>query len=103
MVRAALSYWPACLLLAHVLVLAGCAGNSAPSPTPPPPLDITVVRVEQRDVPIYGNWVATLDGYVNANIQPQVSGYLIRQNYKEGSLVHKDDVLLEIDPRPFQA
>jgi membrane fusion protein (multidrug efflux system) len=47
--------------------------------------------------------VATLDGYVNAQIQPQVSGYLIKQNYKEGSLVHKDDVLFEIDPRPFQA
>ncbi len=47
--------------------------------------------------------MATLDGYVNANIQPQVSGYLIKQDYKEGSLVHKDDVLFEIDPRPFQA
>jgi membrane fusion protein (multidrug efflux system) len=47
--------------------------------------------------------VATLDGYVNAQIQPQVSGYLIKQNYPEGSLVHKDDVLFEIDPRPFQA
>src|SRR5581483_7351972 len=49
------------------------------------------------------NWVATLDGYVNANIQPQVSGYLIRQSYREGSYVHKGDVLFEIDPRPFQA
>jgi membrane fusion protein (multidrug efflux system) len=57
----------------------------------------------QKDVPIYGDWVSTLDGYVNANIQPQVSGYLIRQNYREGSLVHKGDVLFEIDPRPFQA
>ena len=57
----------------------------------------------QKDVSIYGEWVATLDGYVNAQIQPQVSGYLIRQDYQEGSFVHKDDVLFEIDPRPFQA
>jgi membrane fusion protein (multidrug efflux system) len=55
------------------------------------------------DLPVYTEWVATLDGYVNAQIQPQVSGYLIRQNYKEGAYVHKGDVLFEIDPRPFQA
>ena len=57
----------------------------------------------QKDVSIYGEWVATLDGYVNAQIQPHVTGYLIKQDYREGSLVHKDDVLFEIDPRPFQA
>jgi membrane fusion protein (multidrug efflux system) len=68
---------------------------------PPPSVAFTLVK--QQDVPIYGNWVASLDGFVNANIQPQVSGYLIRQNYREGSLVHKGDVLFEIDPRPFQA
>ncbi|HEY4362190.1 MAG TPA: efflux RND transporter periplasmic adaptor subunit [Bryobacteraceae bacterium] len=62
-----------------------------------------MATVVQQDVPIYGDWVATLDGYVNANIQPQVGGYLIRQNYSEGSLVHKGDILFEIDPRPFQA
>jgi membrane fusion protein (multidrug efflux system) len=62
-----------------------------------------VARVAKKDVSIYGEWVATLDGYVNAQIQPQVTGYLIKQNYREGSLVHKDDVLFEIDPRPFQA
>jgi membrane fusion protein (multidrug efflux system) len=50
-----------------------------------------------------GQWVATTDGFVNAQIQPQVSGYLIRQDYKEGSEVHKGQVLFEIDPRPFQA
>ena len=50
-----------------------------------------------------GQWVATTDGYVNAQIQPQVSGYLIRQDYKEGSEVHKGQVLFEIDPRPLQA
>lgn len=57
----------------------------------------------QQDTPIYSEWVATLDGYVNAQIQPHVSGYIIRQNYKEGSVVKKGDVLFEIDPRPFKA
>ena len=57
----------------------------------------------QRDVSLHSEWVATLDGYVNAQIQPHVTGYLIEQDYREGSLVHKDDVLFEIDPRPFQA
>jgi RND family efflux transporter MFP subunit len=59
--------------------------------------------VTQRDVSIYGEWVATLDGYVNAQIQPHVTGYLIKQDYREGSFVHINDVLFEIDPRPFQA
>lgn len=68
-------------------------------PTP----DVVVAPVEQEDVPIYGEWVANLDGYINAQIQPQVSGYLIRQNYKEGSQVRKGQILYEIDPRPFQA
>jgi membrane fusion protein (multidrug efflux system) len=67
------------------------------------PPQVQVARVIQNDVSIYGEWVATLDGYVNAQIQPQVTGYLIKQDYREGSLVHKGDVLFEIDPRPFQA
>ncbi len=68
-----------------------------------PPMEVGVVAVTQADVPVTGDWVATLDGFVNAQIQPQVSGYLIRQNYREGSYVHKGQVLFEIDPRPFQA
>jgi membrane fusion protein (multidrug efflux system) len=59
--------------------------------------------VLQKDVSLHSEWVATLDGYVNAQIQPHVTGYLIKQDYREGSVVHKDDVLFEIDPRPFQA
>jgi RND family efflux transporter MFP subunit len=59
--------------------------------------------VVQKDVPMISEWTATLDGYVNAQIQPRVSGYLIRQDYKEGSYVHKGQVLFEIDPRPFVA
>jgi membrane fusion protein (multidrug efflux system) len=62
-----------------------------------------VTTATSESVPIIGNWVATTDGYVNAQIQPQVSGYLIRQDYVEGSEVHKGQVLFEIDPRPFQA
>jgi membrane fusion protein (multidrug efflux system) len=66
-------------------------------------LPVGVVPVRQADVPLTGEWVGTLDGFVNAQIQPQVSGYLIRQDYREGSSVTKGQVLFEIDPRPFQA
>jgi membrane fusion protein (multidrug efflux system) len=66
-------------------------------------MPVSVVKVRQADVPLTGNWVGTLDGYVNAQIQPQVSGYLVRQRYREGSVVKKDQILFEIDPRPFQA
>lgn len=92
------------LLLAAVLSLscAGC-GQKASSAQPPRPPRVEVATVIQKDVQISSEWVATLDGYVNAQIQPQVTGYLIKQDYREGSYVHKDDVLFEIDPRPFQA
>ena len=56
----------------------------------------------QQDVPIYQEWVATLDGYVNAQIQPRVSGYVIAQTFKEGSFVRKNETLFEIDPRPLR-
>ena len=64
---------------------------------------VQVTQVIQRDVPVYHEYLATLDGFVNAVIQPQVSGYLIKQNYQEGALVSKNQVLFKIDPRPFQA
>jgi membrane fusion protein (multidrug efflux system) len=64
---------------------------------------VSFVKVREADVPVKGEWVGTLDGFVNAQIQPQVSGYLVRQNYREGSPVAKDAVLFEIDHRPFQA
>ncbi|HTM16694.1 MAG TPA: efflux RND transporter periplasmic adaptor subunit [Terracidiphilus sp.] len=66
-------------------------------------MPVSVVKVRQADVPLTGEWVGTLDGYVNAQIQPQVSGYLVRQNYREGTAVGKNEVLFQIDPRPFQA
>ena len=83
-------------------VNAGCESQGAPAPAPPPPI-VEVTNVVQKDVPIEGEWVGTTDGYVNAQISPQVSGYLIRQDYKEGAFVRKGQVLFEIDPRPFQA
>ena len=70
--------------------------------TAPPP-DVMVAQVEQRDVPIYGEWIGTLDGFVNADVRAQVTGYLVRQDYKEGAFVNKGQLLFEIDPRPFQA
>jgi membrane fusion protein (multidrug efflux system) len=84
-----------------VVFVAGCGSPKAASPLPIP--EVEVASVIQKDVPIYSEWVATLDGYVNAQIQPQVSGYVIRQNYKEGSFVRKGQILFQIDPRPFQA
>jgi len=86
--------------LVIALLCAGCAEKKSPPAGGP---QVQVARVVQKDVSIYSEWVATLDGYVNAQIQPQVTGYLIKQDYQEGSFVHKDDVLFEIDPRPFQA
>jgi membrane fusion protein (multidrug efflux system) len=83
------------------IFVSGCNKSQATTATPMP--EVEVATVEQRDVPVYSEWVATLDGYVNAQIRPQVSGYIIKQNYTEGSLVRKGQVLFEIDPRPFTA
>jgi len=88
------------LSLLAVLPWACNKGSAAP---PPPPATVAVVDVVAQDVPLRMTWVATLDGYVNAKIQPQVTGYLVNQTYVEGSYVKKGDVLFEIDPRPFQA
>jgi len=87
--------------LASILLLQGCT-KSASAPAPPVPT-VEVATVVQKNVPIYSVWVAVLDGYVNAQIQPHVTGYIIRQDYREGSVVRKGQVLFEIDPRPFQA
>ena len=90
--------------LVGLVALALCAAcGSSSSKTAPRAPEVEVANVVQQDVKLYGEWVATLDGFVNAQIQPQVIGYLIKQDYREGSFVHKGDVLFEIDPRPFQA
>ena len=88
------------VIVAVVLVLAGCGKNEQPQPRPP---ELEVVQVEQKDVPIPKEWVGTLDGFVNAQIRPQVTGYLLRRAYQEGSFVKKGQLLFEIDPRTFQA
>ena len=67
------------------------------------PTEVEVVQVQQQDVPIYGEWIGTLDGYSNADVRAQVTGYLLRQGYQEGAFVRKGQLLFEIDPRPFQA
>jgi RND family efflux transporter MFP subunit len=81
----------------------GCSNSNVRAAAPPPPPVVEVAPVIQKDVPVQGEWVGTLEGYVNAQIQPQVSGYLIRQDYHEGAFVKKGQLLFEIDPRPFQA
>ena len=90
------------ILLLSVLSLGTACGRTSAAPSIPSP-EVEVATVLQKDVPIVSEWVATLDGYVNAQIQPQVAGYIIHQTYKEGSFVRKGQVLFEIDPRPFQA
>lgn len=77
--------------------------GAKPEAQAPRPPTVTVASVEQRDVPIFGEWIGTLAGQVNADIKAQVTGYLLHRDYQEGSYVQKGQLLFEIDPRPFQA
>src|ERR1700720_4399364 len=101
--RALTSACTAMVLLLGAALLSGCGDKKTSAAGPPLPMPVTVVKVQPTNVSLTGEWVGTLDGYVNAQIQPQASGYLIKQNYKEGAQVSKGQVLFEIDPRPFQA
>src|SRR5215472_14287048 len=83
------------------IALIGCAKKEAPPPPGPP--DVTVANVVQRDVPDYGEWVAQLNGPVNADITPKVQGYLLQQNYQNGFFVKKGQLLFTLDPRQFEA
>ena len=91
------------VLVASLSGLTGCQTGKAATPPAMGPMPVSVVRAVQADVPLTGSWVGTLDGYVNAQIQPQVTGYLVKQNYREGSRVARGEILFEIDARPFQA
>ena len=88
-----------------LLALAACQSSDAavPKAPPPSPPDVSVITVVPERVALTSEWIATLDGYVNAQIHPQVSGYLVQRNYREGAAVHKGDVLFEIDARPLNA
>jgi len=88
------------LVFSLILALIGCRKSQQPTTSPP---DVEVVEVMQKDVPIWKEWIGTLDGLWNAQIRPQVTGYLLRQTYKDGAFVKKDQLLFEIDPRTFQA
>ena len=88
------------LAAAALLFFAGC--KEKPRAAPPPPL-VEVTPVTQADVPVYHDWIGTLDGLVNATIRAQVTGYLLTQDYREGDAIKKGDLLFQIDPRPFQA
>jgi RND family efflux transporter MFP subunit len=90
---------PILLIIVAVLFAAGCKPKAHVTS---PPL-VEVANVTQADVPIYHDWIGTLDGLVNAQIRAQVSGYLLTQNYREGDPIKKGDLLFEIDPRPFRA
>jgi len=87
-------------LFLAALICLSCAKKQAPAP---PPLAVEVVTVVQKDVPVTKEWIGSLEGYVNADIRPQVTGYVLKLVYKEGTFVHRGDVLFEIDPRQFQA
>jgi membrane fusion protein (multidrug efflux system) len=81
-------------------LLAGCSNHGGGQAGPP---DVAVAQVEQKDIPIYGEWIGTLDGFTNADVRAQVTGYLLQQGYQEGAFVQKGQLLFQIDPRPFQA
>ncbi len=74
---------------------------SGAQPSAPPVVE--VIQVEQKDVPIFGEWIGTLDGFTNADVRAQVTGYIMQQAYQEGSFVKQGQLLFQIDPRPFQA
>jgi RND family efflux transporter MFP subunit len=89
-------------LLAGISVT-GCSKSTAGASAASQPAVVEVVQVEKKDVPVYGEWIGTLDGLVNADVRAQVSGYLMEQGYQEGAFVKKGTLLFQIDARPFQA
>ena len=95
--------WTAIGIVAAGLFIAFSRSGGRSQTKAPAPPEVKVVSVEQKDVQIYGEWIGTLAGQVNANVQAQVSGYLLRRDYREGSFVRKGQLLFEIDPRPLQA
>ena len=91
------------LIVVAALVFVAASRSKTAAAAPPPPPEVQVATVAQRDVPVERQWIGTLTGFVNAAINAEVTGYLLRQDYVEGSFVRKGQLLFEIDPRPFQA
>ena len=92
------------VVLAAVALLTGCGlTQTKAASAPPPPMEVSFVEARTGEVTLRNEWVGTVDGYVNAQIQPQVSGYLVEQKYHEGQVVSKGQVLFQIDQRPFRA
>ncbi len=85
------------------LTLAAMACKKAAPVSAPPTPEVVVTQVIQKDVPLYSEWVGTTVGFVNADIYPKISGYLLKQNYKDGDAVRVGQLLFEIDPRQYQA
>src|SRR5215470_2880247 len=90
------------VFLALVGFLVGATRSKKTTPPAVVP-EVEVMQVEQKDVPIYTEWIGTLDGFTNADVRAQVTGYIQRQDYLEGAFVKKGQILFQIDPRPFQA
>ena len=90
------------LIVLVLMVGAGCTSRKALGAQASTP-DVEVVQVQKEDVPIYAEWIGTLDGLVNADVRAQVTGYLLKQGYQEGAFVKQGQLLFQIDPRPFQA
>jgi RND family efflux transporter MFP subunit len=95
--------WGSASLVVVILLVSVTHLGAKPTTQVPPQPVVEVAPVEQRDVPVYGEWVGTLSGQVNADVKAQVTGYLLRRDYKEGSYVRKGQLLFEIDSRPFRA
>jgi membrane fusion protein (multidrug efflux system) len=88
---------------ALALALAACTEAAKPPPAPPPPAPVGVITVEKRDLALYIEAVASLDGYVNADIRARVRGYLQSQSYKDGGAVKSGQTLFTIEPTEYQA
>jgi RND family efflux transporter MFP subunit len=86
-----------------VIIVIAVVLRPKPAASAGPPPEVMVTPVQQKDVAIYSEWIGTLDGLVNADVKAQVTGYLLQQDYQEGAVVQKGQLLFQIDPRPFQA
>jgi len=90
-------------VVAILIIATACGHATTQAAAAPKPLEVAVAEVKQKDVPLYREWIGTVDGFVNSEIKAQVTGYLVKQEYTEGSFVRQGQLLFQIDPRPFQA